>query len=1751
MSTKAKPTHDTYGTTVEVLHVDDERSFLEMSSEFLERNGSRFEVETSTSADEALDMLNDGAFDCVVSDYSMPEKNGIEFLKEVRDVYPDLPFILFTGKGSEEVASEAISAGVTDYLQKEPGTEQYTVLANRIENAVSMHRSERELRERTKQLRAVLDTVPASVFMKDDEGGYLLMNQNCREMFGVDNDEVTETKDSDVFPEETVEGMREDDRKVLEEGETVESEEKILTPEGQRVLLTIKSPVLDDNGEPHAVCGVSTDITERREREKELAEHEQFLETVSSNVPVVVFALDEEGVFTRSEGDALGEIGLEPGEVVGESISEVYGKNSEIREHFECALEGESVRATVEEGDRIFESWYEPLENGGYSGTEVVGLSYDITERERREKELERYEAFVEKSSDVLTHVGEDGTVLYQSPAVEHVFGYEHGETVGDKVFEYAHPEDRECVVEEFYDIMNNPERHTGELEFRVRDADGDYVWVEAVGTDHRETETGGFVVNLRDITERKEREKELERYEAFVENSSDVVIHIDENGEMVYLSPGLERILGREPEDRVGKNAFKYIHPDDRERTIEEFYNLTEDSKRELEEIEIRMENEDGEYVWIEVAATDQTDTELGGVIASLRDITERKEREKELERYEALVENTSDVVTLVDEDGTVLYQSPSVERVLGYDHEEVAGKNVFEYVHLDDRGYLMEEFSELLRDSETEIQDAEYRFLRSDGETVWLESSVTDRTDTELGGFVVVSRDITERKERDEELRKTKERLGLAIESAGLGIWDWDVEEDVVEYNDRWAEMLGMASEDAGYDMKFREENAHPEDLPEVNEELERHVAGETDRFEAEYRMRTAEGDWKWIRTVGQAVERGDDGTAKRVVGVHVDVDERKEREKELERYEAFIQNSSDSITHVDEDGLVLYRNPSTERIEDEPEGFEGSTAFEHIHPKDRKRVEKAFEELLEGDEGSFRIEYRAGRADGGYEWVEAVANDQTDTEVGGVVVNTRVIEDRKKREKELERYETFIQNSSDIITHIDEDGTILYQSPSAERILGHEHGERVGDNAFDYVHPDDREHAIEKFESVRKETNDTVDDIEFRYQRADGSYVWLEINGSDQRDTDIGGVVVNSREITERKEYKEELKRSQDLLSRTERISDTGGWEIDLETGDVRWTAGMHDVFGVPEGYEPTLEESIESYHPTDRDVIRHAVENCREEGEPFDEELRIEVEDSFIWVHVRGEPVREDGEVVGIRGSVRDITEIKNREKELERSQDLLNQTERIADTGGWEVDPESGRQRWTEGTYRIHAVGRDYEPTVEDGIDFYHPEDRDTIRRAVENCREEGDPFDEELRLVTADGDARWVRVSGEPVYGDGEVVKIRGSIRDITERKNRETELLRNNKSVRELYEITSDPDLSFEDKIDMVLESCRSRLGLPYAFVTDIDTGSETQKIEYARGSHELLQPGESCPLEQSYCRKTIEGDGLLVVHEASEEGWEGDEAYEKFGHGCYIGAKLTVDDELYGTLCFADTEARQREFTDFERTLVELVANWVSYELERKTSKERLRRQKERLDDFASVVSHDLRSPLAVLKGNLELAEETGDADYFDKCRDAMDRMERLTDDLLSLARDVDGAEMTRNVDLPGVIEECWRNVPTEDAELEVETDDKITADEGKLRLMLHNILKNSVEHGGYVTVTVSDVEGGFRIEDDGPGMSEEDRDRVFEPGYSTSDDGTGLGMYIAEQVAEAHGWEVDVVEGRKKGAAFDITGVERNGK
>jgi PAS domain S-box-containing protein len=350
---------------------------------------------------------------------------------------------------------------------------------------------------------------------------------------------------------------------------------------------------------------------------------------------------------------------------------------------------------------------------------------------------------------------------------------------------------------------------------------------------------------------------------------------------------------------------------------------------------------------------------------------------------------------------------------------------------------------------------------------------------------------------------------------------------------------------------------------------------------------------------------------------------------------------------------------------------------------------------------------------------------------------------------------------------------------------------------------------------------------------------------------------------------------------------------------------------------------------------------------------------------------------------------------------------------------------------------------------------------------------------------------------------------------------------------------------------------------GTVNAFIDVTDRNRRQRELEQYRAAMETVPDGAFVLNEEGRMVRVNEAAAAISGHEPAdlngepfaalvEEGVVGESAVESY---------LSLVSDLLSD----DTDGIQGKFTveltppddDREHTYeihtgllpteegeFRGVAGVIRDITEKVDRQRQLERENERLERFASIVSHDLRNPLNVATSSLDLAAETGERAHIDRARQAVDRMDELIEDLLTLARQGEAIDTTAPVDLGRVVEACWETVETGRADLAVTTGRTVRADEGRLKQLLENLLGNAVDHGGPgVTVTVGDTERGFYVADDGPGIPPDEREAVFGGGYSTAETGTGFGLAIVSEIVDAHGWTVSVTESEAGGARFEI--------
>lgn len=363
-----------------------------------------------------------------------------------------------------------------------------------------------------------------------------------------------------------------------------------------------------------------------------------------------------------------------------------------------------------------------------------------------------------------------------------------------------------------------------------------------------------------------------------------------------------------------------------------------------------------------------------------------------------------------------------------------------------------------------------------------------------------------------------------------------------------------------------------------------------------------------------------------------------------------------------------------------------------------------------------------------------------------------------------------------------------------------------------------------------------------------------------------------------------------------------------------------------------------------------------------------------------------------------------------------------------------------------------------------------------------------------------------------------------------------------------DVCKLICDPSREFREKLGLLFSTESETLGLSYGFLTRTEPATDTQTIEVAHGSHDLLQSGNTAPLSESYCRHTLNAtDGCFHVADAQAEGFDDDPAHDRFGIESYVGSVVEFGGQTYGTFCFAAPEPLERPLSEVELDFVDLLASWASRELSVEATLERHRQRSERIEELATLVSHDLRNPLQTAQGHLEHLQNTV-RDSLEHIDTAHRRMNDISGDLLTLATIDEPVEDHTPVDIESCVRATWKLVDTADATLETDLDGTVLADEGRLRRLLENLFRNAVEHGGSDTaVDVGATADGFYVADDGPGIPESEHQSVLEPGYTSKSGNTGLGLVIVRRIASAHGWKIAVGETETGGAKISFSGVQ----
>ncbi|QLK24456.2 PAS domain S-box protein [Natrinema zhouii] len=647
-----------------------------------------------------------------------------------------------------------------------------------------------------------------------------------------------------------------------------------------------------------------TDVRRIEEREQRLERAQQFTDDMLDAVDDVVYLIDEDGEVRRWNESLCEATGYVDTEIESMHALDFFDEpdRDRITNAIDEVLETGSARIdaplVTSDGRRIpYEFVGSTLENPAGDPL-IAGVGRDVSERRDKERRLERYEQFTNDVLDALDDVfyvlDEEGAFQRWNETLVEVSGYTDAEIESMHALDFFDEENRTAIRDSIEEAFETGETH---IEAALQTKSGERIPYEFIASVLEDPDGRPVEVGIgRDITERRDKERRLRERETRLERTTHLLeqsqrlakigaweLDVTEEPYEPWWTDEVRRIHGVSSDEAVDiEQALGFYHPDDRPRIREAVERAIEDG--EPYDLELRITTDDGDRRWVraigepvfesgaEYCSADgrlqSGDGDVVKVRGSFQDITERKERERELERTETIIQALDELVYTIDADGRFQFLNDALTPITGYEPEELIGERVSTVMAEGDLETARDRIRDLLRADEPS-RTFEMALETDHGDVLDAEShmALLPMTDGEFAGTAGVIRDITERKERERELERTTELLEQAERLAGIGGWELDVSDEPGEITlTDGLRRLYELSPDADVTQEQASSFPHPDDRAAVLDVVNTAMV-DGDSYEIEHRMQTAEGNERWVRSIGEPIRA--DGERRRSEG------------------------------------------------------------------------------------------------------------------------------------------------------------------------------------------------------------------------------------------------------------------------------------------------------------------------------------------------------------------------------------------------------------------------------------------------------------------------------------------------------------------------------------------------------------------------------------------------------------------------------------------------------------------------------------------------------------------------------------------------------------------------------------------------------------------------------------------------------------------------------------------------------------------
>ena len=1551
-------------------------------------------------------------------------------------------------------------------------------------------------------------------------------------------------------------------RKLFKTGQAMRTG-RIQHKNGNWIWIEIKGKAFKDSYGNQKALMISRDVTERKQAEDEL----KRFKNISDNANYGIGMIDLDGILTYVNKYFATIHGYEPDEITGKNFSILHNDDQlkriqELKEKLEVegSYNSEEVWHIHKNG-----SIFPTLMNGVsiknekgefFLAATVIDIS-DQYEAKQKSKESEEMFRNLTEQSFMGIAIVQDDRISYANQAILDIFGYSLDEVKSWQPLELLKlfpPKDREFILGQGRKQPDGYDSSIHNYKVQFLKKNGESGWLDLFSNPINYKGRLGIMVSIIDITDKMKAEQNLkeseEKYRGFVNNISDVIFELDINGICSYVSHQLLGISGFSPEEMIGQNVFKFVHPDDLIKVAEEVKIAFNSNDNRY--IEFRLRHKDGRYVPVSSRFSSISIGEKQKLTGVIVDITERKKAEEDLLRENDFTETAlnaqRDTFFVFDPyTGKAIRWNKAFRDASGYSDEEISSmKAPDSYYSEEDLKRAAEAILQIETSAETTV---EMDLINKDGSSIpfeYIGSSIKDEYGN-LKYIVSIGRDITERKKIEEALYQERDLIHMLLENHPDFIYFKDRNAQFQHLSKSFCEFLGRNTDD---------------------------IVGRTDfeLFPGEVAKQTYSEDLQVIRTGTPLINKEEsargtwvlttkipwldkEGNIKGLFGISKDITERKNAEQKLkeseEKYKALsteleiiLDNVPAIIYSISKDDIILRVNQYlATALNLNKEDIIGKSSIDLFPIDQAERYRKDDLEVISSGKPKLLIE-EPWNTPNGLRWAltSKIPNYDDKEDVTGVIGISIDITERKEAEQKLkeseEKYRILVEKSIQGIAII-QDLRVVFANSAFAKILGYSIEDILTMSTEDLVkmiHPDDRELVLNRHKK-RMEGRLVPDRYEYRIIRKDKKVRYVEISATV---IEYKGRVASQQsfiDITDRKEAEEKLKESEekfrtiteeshlaisimqdDIVKYTnQKMADLTGYSIEEI---LSWQPGEFSKVVASDSLEMVMEQ-VKKKQAGELDVVIHyPIHVNKKSGD-------------LVWADNMSKTIIYEGRPADLVTQI-DITEQKEAEQKLKESEEKFRTI--------------------TEQSFMGIAILQDrivkycnkkfvdiFGYTVDDFLkgkpgDFnnvIHPDDRDMVKEQGRK-KQMGEPdyiTFYQYRGIKKTGEVLWLDIFSKTILYEGKSANF-VTLLDITEKKKAEQKLKESEEKFRRIFEAI--PDMFFL-------------------------VSSEGKILEYRAKEKDLYAPSSTIIGRniKNVLPKNVSNIAMNAIKETLNTKQPSLMEYSLTLRNqlrYYEGRLLYFSDDRIAVFIRDITEKKQAEMLILEENKKLAELNKIKQNL-------------------ITRVSHELKTPLNSVHGAAHLLmtfykEQMNETvlEYTDLIYKGSLRLKRLIEDLLNISKiDHDKFELIKKTDnISDIIYSCVDQLKymliQRNLHLNVDLPKELFLKVDRLRIeqVITNILSNAIKFTppeGSITITSKQHNEytDILIKDTGIGLTENEKKSLFTKfgkierygqNLDVDIEGSGLGLYISKQIVDLHGGEIFVEsKGRNRGSTFII--------